>query len=569
MSKLVFALLDVEVGVCAIRHDAIRCRSCSPARCHRQLTSLACCSFASHSKRQATWMSLRDSKVAPASAKSPQGLVQRFLDSSRLSTSKAARTSYPLSYSAAHALKRESEVEKIRERNSLLAESIDDLVRLWRRIGMLDSEQTQFLAGGGDLPYAAKIARIRAAHDSALQCLVRMQRAKIVHTWEELKMGEHERSQFHAFRDEGPKITDETLLQHDRELAALTDRLEKTKPLLRKVDAYQRLLDERDSLAEAISQPNRLLDRHTNSYRWRNAEQRLHSLNIKVLPERKGCLLADLTAWEESSGIHLIVDDEPFLDKLRAGTDKVYFDETLNRSSFTCLQVFSASKPKADECRGESPPPVVANRTVDEGASPMASSNSRYMLIKSGPKQNSVGTRTGGAERVGRERRAKSEVVRIQYKASRPRSGAKASMDALARCEMRCNNSYASHDEEAEHSKRNKDAADWDISGISERVCANAEVAEQPPDHHPSSVSFITAPSPALDTPSPSPAPIAPLPPSVSHSPNMSEPPPCALSGGKDFMARIGSRDHGKRATEARCFSCMLACACQQAKQMA
>jgi hypothetical protein len=84
------------------------------------------------------------------------------------------------------------------------------------------------------------------------------------------------------------KRTETGLIAHDDEI----DKLEKNKEsmsmqeVLTRVDTYQELLNERDTLRDATRHPSRLLDRNTNSFRWRKAEERLQHLELRILPDR-------------------------------------------------------------------------------------------------------------------------------------------------------------------------------------------------------------------------------------------------------------------------------------------
>ena len=125
---------------------------------------------------------------------SPGGLAQRFLDSCAASPSpshrrKSGSKTYG-SYLASFAANKDLQQERIREREQVLSEKTDRLARLWVRAKVPEAEQSAFLAGGGDLPYAAKIARVKAAIDHCLQSLVTLQRTKLLALWDALKMGE-------------------------------------------------------------------------------------------------------------------------------------------------------------------------------------------------------------------------------------------------------------------------------------------------------------------------------------------------------------------------------------------
>jgi hypothetical protein len=190
--------------------------------------------------------------------------------------------------------------------------------------GTPESEQNLFLAAGTDLPHAAKVARVNAALKSTLTSLVAVQRAKILELWKTLKVGEDERGEmFPAFNDKQDNISEETLAQYDGVVDTLEQRLLQTAPLLESINAYQALLKERDSLAEATADPSRLLDRHTNSYRWRKAEDRLQMLVHKLLPERKRALLSDVCALEQRFSRDYLVWDERYIAYLAQGLDKV------------------------------------------------------------------------------------------------------------------------------------------------------------------------------------------------------------------------------------------------------
>ena len=58
--------------------------------------------------------------------------------------------------------------------------------------------------------------------------------------------GEEERSQFLAYHETYPDITEQALIEHEAEVAKLNQRRESTEPLLKRIDNYQQLLDERD-----------------------------------------------------------------------------------------------------------------------------------------------------------------------------------------------------------------------------------------------------------------------------------------------------------------------------------
>ena len=206
--------------------------------------------------------------------------------------------------------------ERIREREQVLSEKTDRLARLWVRAKVPEAEQSAFLAGGGDLPYAAKIARVKAAIDHCLQSLVTLQRTKLLALWDALKMGEQERGSFEAFKVSGADVTEQTLLAYDDEISRLQERLAGRQTLLDKIETFDGLLRERDALSVSTADPRRLLDRNTNSFRWRKAEERLQALLTQVLPESHRALVADVAEWEASTGTTLIIRDEPFLDWL-------------------------------------------------------------------------------------------------------------------------------------------------------------------------------------------------------------------------------------------------------------
>ena len=251
---------------------------------------------------------------------SPGGLAQRFLDSCAASPSpshrrKSGSKTYG-SYLASFAANKDLQQERIREREQVLSEKTDRLARLWVRAKVPEAEQSAFLAGGGDLPYAAKIARVKAAIDHCLQSLVTLQRTKLLALWDALKMGEQERGSFQAFKVSGADVTEQTLLAYDDEISRLQERLAGRQTLLDKIETFDGLLRERDALTVSTADPRRLLDRNTNSFRWRKAEERLQALLTQVLPESHRALVADVAEWEASTGTTLIIRDEPFLDWL-------------------------------------------------------------------------------------------------------------------------------------------------------------------------------------------------------------------------------------------------------------
>jgi Ase1/PRC1/MAP65 family protein len=159
-------------------------------------------------------------------------------------------------------------------------------VRVWARAGISDQEQRAFFAEGAGLPHAAKVARVKGMLDSAMQALVQQRRAQIMALWDALKIGDQERSLIRALHEPYTNITEAVLIAHDDEVAKLEKSKEDRQEVLTRVDTYQELLNERDILRDATRHPSRLLDRSTNSFRWRKAEERLQHLELRILPDR-------------------------------------------------------------------------------------------------------------------------------------------------------------------------------------------------------------------------------------------------------------------------------------------
>ena len=312
---------------------------------------------------------------------SPGGLAQRFLDSCAASPSpshrrKSGSKTYG-SYLASFAANKDLQQERIREREQVLSEKTDRLVRLWVRAKVPEAEQSAFLAGGGDLPYAAKIARMKAAVDHCLQSLVTLQRTKLLALWDALKMGEQERGSFQAFKVSGADVTEQTLLAYDDEISRLQERLAGRQTLLHKIETFDGLLRERDALSVSTADPRRLLDRNTNSFRWRKAEERLQALLTQVLPESHRALVADVAEWEASTGTTLIIRDEPFLDWLSSSALGASPDASLMEP------LMSAASPAAGSVGADgSLSTTAANAGASPGSKPRRESPQSQEVIR-------------------------------------------------------------------------------------------------------------------------------------------------------------------------------------------
>jgi hypothetical protein len=226
-------------------------------------------------------------------------------------------------YAAAH---RDALQDRIRDRDKYLSDKIAALVRVWNQCQTPQTEQTLFLAAGADMPHAAKVSRVQAALDSCLSSLIAVQRAKILEMWETLKVGPQQRSLVPTIHK--TEISEHVLHEHDCAINELLQRMTDAYPLLKKIETFQLLLQERDSLMAATRDATRLLDRNTNSYRWRKAEDRLQTLTGKILPQRKRTLLLEICEWEHTSGNHYLIWDERYLDFLVCGYDHVDVDPT-------------------------------------------------------------------------------------------------------------------------------------------------------------------------------------------------------------------------------------------------
>jgi hypothetical protein len=196
----------------------------------------------------------------------------------------------------------------------MLLDQTEALLAIWERCGKPESEKNLFLASCADLPHSAKISRIAADIDSCTSAQIVLQREKILNLWESLKVGTQERSLFSAFRDKC--TSQEVLCEHDILLSELQHRYTAAEPLLKQIEKYEILLQERDALTAATEDPLRLVDRHTNSFVWRKAEDRLHLLSHKILPERKQVLFNDISKWEAETRESFLVWGERYLDSL-------------------------------------------------------------------------------------------------------------------------------------------------------------------------------------------------------------------------------------------------------------
>ncbi len=86
--------------------------------------------------------------------------------------------------------------------------------------------------------------------------------------------------------------------------------------MLKQIEKYEILLQKHDASTAATEDPLRLIDRHTNSFVWRKAEDRLHLLSRKILPERKHVIFNDIRKWQADKCESFLVWGEHYLDSL-------------------------------------------------------------------------------------------------------------------------------------------------------------------------------------------------------------------------------------------------------------
>ena len=87
-----------------------------------------------------------------------------------------------------------------------------------------------------------------------MQALVQQRRAQIIALWDALKIGDQERSLFPALHEPYTNITEAGLIAHDDEIDKLEKSKEARQEVLTRVDTYQELLNERDTLRDATRQ---------------------------------------------------------------------------------------------------------------------------------------------------------------------------------------------------------------------------------------------------------------------------------------------------------------------------
>ncbi|KAH9042589.1 microtubule associated protein-domain-containing protein [Lactarius pseudohatsudake] len=211
-----------------------------------------------------------------------------------------------------------------RRREAHIQAMYDQLEGLWRRLGVPDAAMDGFVdAHRGSTEetvreYEAELERMLELKRERMSAFVENARGEIAKLWDELLIGDEERSDFTPYFDD--EHTEELLLIHEEEIRRLKDERRTKAHLLPSIRKYFDICGEEKELANSASDQSRLLGRGPRDPGRLLREEKMRKRVQKEKPRLEKDLLASITAWEAEAGRPFLVRSESMLQILLNAT---------------------------------------------------------------------------------------------------------------------------------------------------------------------------------------------------------------------------------------------------------
>ncbi|VDB91686.1 unnamed protein product [Peniophora sp. CBMAI 1063] len=207
-----------------------------------------------------------------------------------------------------------------RAREVAIQAMYDQLEVLWRRMGVPDTQMDAFV----DANRGATEEVVRAYEqelDGMLELkrermaeFVENARAEIAKLWEELMLGEEERTEFAAYYDD--EFTEELLVIHEDEIRRLKEERREKAHLLGSIKRWFEICEEEKELAASAADVSRLTGRGARDPGRLLREEKMRKRVKKEKPRLEQELMVAIPAWEADSGRPFQVHGESVLQLL-------------------------------------------------------------------------------------------------------------------------------------------------------------------------------------------------------------------------------------------------------------
>ncbi|KAI5197258.1 hypothetical protein E4T39_07398 [Aureobasidium subglaciale] len=209
--------------------------------------------------------------------------------------------------------KKEKLLAEKRNREIRVEELKEDIVTLWDKLGVDESERKPFLASNRGCGLRAinefedELARLNELKRQNLHLFVEDARFKLQELWDDV-------------------YSDALLEAHEAEIARLEALKEQRAPTLAMVDKYRSLVKDRDDLAASSQDASRLMLRGQKGEKRDPTrllrEEKMRKRIAKDLPKVESDLRQILEVWEEEYGRPFLVHGERYLDELEATSQR-------------------------------------------------------------------------------------------------------------------------------------------------------------------------------------------------------------------------------------------------------
>ncbi|CAK5262242.1 unnamed protein product [Mycena citricolor] len=197
-----------------------------------------------------------------------------------------------------------------RRREAHIQAMYDQLEGLWKRLGIAESDMDAFVEhhrGSTEdtvLEYEEELERMLELKRDRMGTFVLSAREEVEKLWDELMVGEAERSDWHPFYDD--EHTEDLLTVHEDEIRRLKEEKRIKAPLLASIRRYFDICEEEKELAASASDQSRLLGRGARDPGRLLREEKMRKRVSKEKPRLEQDLMASVPSWEEEN-------DRPFL----------------------------------------------------------------------------------------------------------------------------------------------------------------------------------------------------------------------------------------------------------------
>lgn len=159
-----------------------------------------------------------------------------------------------------------------------------------------------------------------------LKELVEAAKSQLVACWEELHIGEEERSSLisshillfidtkQCFLNFLQLITEDTLTKLESEVERMTELLEISRPVLKLVEKREEIKTQKKELEQASSDPNRLLSKSGRDAGRLLREEKMRKAIEKDLPKIEEKLRVVLVEWEEKNSKPFMYNGSSYLE---------------------------------------------------------------------------------------------------------------------------------------------------------------------------------------------------------------------------------------------------------------